>query len=155
MVIFTDKIIGAASGFGLCTTKQLISKGCYVLAVDINQEALDQHFGSQKDFVRTFTCKTRYLTHYLFLFLLLEPPFLPFHFVRALCSTGDISRTEDVEKLCREVQQLLRNERGGQALFGLVNNAGIVLPAMPILDTPEDKIRRVIEARNSSLYLIM
>ena len=47
---------GAASGFGLATTKQLIGKGCFVIAVDINEEALEKNFGSNKDSVTTFHC---------------------------------------------------------------------------------------------------
>lgn len=55
---------GAASGFGLCTTRQLIEKGCCVIAVDINQEGLEKHFASEKD-VHTFKCTLLSLSYYL------------------------------------------------------------------------------------------
>ena len=37
-------VTGAASGFGLATTKLFVSHGCSVVAADMNSEALDKQF---------------------------------------------------------------------------------------------------------------
>lgn len=58
---------------------------------------------------------------------------------------GDISKTEEVERLLVDVKEVLDTERGGQSLFGLVNNAGIVHPALAILEIPEELVQRVLE----------
>jgi len=73
---------------------------------------------------------------------------------------GDVSSTESVERLAQQVAKFLKEERGGVPLFGLVNNAGILLPPCSVLNTPESSLKKVMEVLLSlslfaqhSLYL--
>ena len=62
LAIIISFCTGAASGFGYHTTKQLVEKGCCVIAVDVNQEALEKQLGFLKD-VHTFKCKSILLAY--------------------------------------------------------------------------------------------
>jgi len=47
--------------------------------------------------------------------------------------------------LAQQVSKFLKEERGGVPLFGLVNNAGILVPPCSVLQTPESSLKKVME----------
>jgi len=59
---------------------------------------------------------------------------------------------EDVERLAHDASEDLKKERGGQSLFGLVNNAGILIPPACVLDITEQNMKRVMEVNTFGMW---
>jgi len=113
-------ITGAASGFGLATTKLLTSRGSFVFAVDVNEANLQKHFADNAN-VKTLVC--------------------------------DVSKTAEVERLYEEVKEVRRHRNeGSPTLYGLVNNAGIAIPAVSVIELDENDMKRVVEINTYGMW---
>ncbi|KAG2372704.1 hypothetical protein C9374_013606 [Naegleria lovaniensis] len=92
-------VSGAAGGFGSLTCKELLDKWqCRVIAIDINQQFLEEKFKTELSSEKTAS--------------------------RLQLIECDITKVDHVERAAKEIRQTLSNWNA-DSIFALVNNAGI------------------------------